>query len=203
MSKIHINSNGEPGVCKATTKPCPFGDDSTHFSSTEQAAEAYSQAQEIMGNASFGVSTKKIGESVVNFAEKDEALRVANLIANEGKFAAVSTTFIDYVEGTPEESDYASYDEYQAAVEEFEDRASVGDVEVSEGMRLYQVKAFDSFEDAKNAAPSSWDPESDFATTSVTIGDPDSVSYGDMDYNSFKGTVKRVEVEFVAPKKKS
>lgn len=202
MSKIHINSNGEPGVCKATTKPCPFGDDSTHFSSNEEAAEAYSEAQEIMGNASFGVSSKGIGEAAINFVFKNDAMKVANLIANEGKFAAISTTYTDHVEGIPEESDYENYDEYQAAVEDFEDRASVGDVEVAEGSRLYQVKAFETFEDAKNAPTSSWDPDSDFPTASVTIREPDEVAQGDMDYNSLHGTLKRIEVEFIAPKKK-
>jgi hypothetical protein len=202
MSKIHINSNGEPGACKATTKPCPFGDESTHFSSTEEAAEAYSQAQEAMGNSSFGIRSKGIGNSSVNFVSKDEAKKVANLIANEGKFAAISTTYSDHVEGTPEESEYESYDEYQSAVEDFEDRASVGDVEVSEGWRLYQVKAFESFEDAKNAEASSWDPFSDFPTASVTIGNVDAISQGDMDYNSMNGKLRRIEVEFVAPKKK-
>lgn len=203
MSKIHINSNGEPGVCKATTKPCPFGDDSTHFSSNEEAAQAYSEAQEIMGNASFGVSSKGIGEAAVNFVFKEDAMKVANLIANEGKFAAISTTYTDYVVGTPEESDYENYDEYQSAVEEFEDRASVGDVEVSEGSRLYTVRAFESFEDAKNAPTSSWDPDSDFPTASVTIREPDEVAQGDMDYDSMRGSLKRIEVEFVASKKKA
>jgi hypothetical protein len=203
MSKVHINSNGEPGACKATTKPCPFGDDSTHFSSNEEAAAAYSEAQEIMGNSSFGVSSKGIGESAINYVFKHDAMKVANLITNEGKFAAISTTYTDYVEGIPEESDYESYDEYQTAVEDFEDRASAGDVEVSEGSRLYQVKAFETFEDAKNAESSSWDPDSDFPTASVTIGDADIVSQGDMDYNSMQGTLKRIEVEFIAPKKRS
>lgn len=203
MPKIHINSNGEPGICKATTKPCPFGDESTHFSSSEEAAQAYSEAQEIMGNASFGVSSKGIGENAINFVFKDDAKKVANLIANEGKFAAISTTYTDHVVGRPEEDEFVDYNEYQVRLEMFEDQASAGDVEVEEGSRLYQVRAFESFEDAKNAETSSWDPDSDFPTASVTIGEVGEVSQGDMDYNSMSGTLKRIEVEFVEPKKKA
>lgn len=200
MSKIHINSNGEPGTCKATTKPCPFGDESTHFSSAEDASEAYSQAQEVMGNSSYGFHATGIGKKSVNFASKEEAAKVANLIANEGMVAAISTTYTDYVVGKPEEGDYGDYEHYMNEFADFEDRAAAGDVDVEEGFRLYQVKAFEHFDDAKNSAPSSWDPETEYPTTSVTVRDSEGVSSGDIDYDTMRGVLKRVEVEFVMPK---
>lgn len=41
MAKYHVNSNGEPGVCKAQTS-CPFGSlEDDHYSSKEEAQEAY------------------------------------------------------------------------------------------------------------------------------------------------------------------
>lgn len=41
MAKYHINAKGEPGLCKARTS-CPFGDFKTeHYSSADEAREAY------------------------------------------------------------------------------------------------------------------------------------------------------------------
>lgn len=42
MSKYHINSNGDPGICKVTTGACPFGDSETeHFKNPEEARVFY------------------------------------------------------------------------------------------------------------------------------------------------------------------
>ena len=40
MAKYHINSRGEAGLCRAE-KNCPFGDDSVHFSTAEDARKAF------------------------------------------------------------------------------------------------------------------------------------------------------------------
>jgi hypothetical protein len=40
MAKYHINTKGNPGLCKAS-KNCPFGDDAHHYSSQEEAQSAY------------------------------------------------------------------------------------------------------------------------------------------------------------------
>lgn len=40
MARYHINSKGEPGVCRAKLA-CPFGGDEAHFASKEEAREAY------------------------------------------------------------------------------------------------------------------------------------------------------------------
>src|SRR5579875_3211223 len=40
MARYHINEQGNPGLCKATVR-CPFGDASEHYSTPEQAREAY------------------------------------------------------------------------------------------------------------------------------------------------------------------
>lgn len=37
MPRYHVNYDGEPGACRARTRPCPFGDISEHFSSKEAA----------------------------------------------------------------------------------------------------------------------------------------------------------------------
>ena len=40
VARYHINSKGEPGVCKAQ-QACPFGDASEHYDSPEAAREAF------------------------------------------------------------------------------------------------------------------------------------------------------------------
>lgn len=42
MAKYHINKNGVPSVCRATSKPCPLGGAEAHFGSKEEA-EAFTQ----------------------------------------------------------------------------------------------------------------------------------------------------------------
>ena len=41
MDKYHINPNGEAGKCTARAGACPFGDDSQHFSTADDARKAY------------------------------------------------------------------------------------------------------------------------------------------------------------------
>jgi len=48
MAKFHINDRGEAGVCKANNGGCPFGSEAEHFSSAEEARQAFEEA-----NSSF------------------------------------------------------------------------------------------------------------------------------------------------------
>jgi len=42
MAKFHINSKGEAGACSAKTSAgCPFGGETEHYDSKEEAREAY------------------------------------------------------------------------------------------------------------------------------------------------------------------
>jgi hypothetical protein len=48
MARYHINpETGNPGKCSAQAGNCPFGDDLAHYSSPEEAREAYEVDQEI------------------------------------------------------------------------------------------------------------------------------------------------------------
>lgn len=40
MTKYHVNSKGEPGLCRAKVE-CPFGGDESHYSSKKEAARVY------------------------------------------------------------------------------------------------------------------------------------------------------------------
>lgn len=52
MAKYHINSKGEPGVCRAK-HACPFGSAEEHYDSREKAREAYERGQK---SAPAGIS---------------------------------------------------------------------------------------------------------------------------------------------------
>lgn len=156
MAKIHINSNGEPGECKATSGPCPFGDDDTHFSSTEEAAEAYSKAHEVMGNASFGKTSGKMGENYAEVETQKEAEKLANLITNEGKYAAIVSITEHQYGGEPDARKYEDDDDYSEDLERWRESALDGEAVEEERYRGYQVRAFESFEDAKAMPPSTW-----------------------------------------------
>lgn len=41
MARYHINSKGEPAICRATKKPCPLGNENQHYDSKEAAREAF------------------------------------------------------------------------------------------------------------------------------------------------------------------
>lgn len=45
MAKFHINDNGDAGECSAKPGNCPFGDESTHFTSAEAARANYERQQ--------------------------------------------------------------------------------------------------------------------------------------------------------------
>lgn len=156
MSKIHINSKGEPGVCRAVSKPCPFGSEDTHFSSVAEAEEAYAKAQELMGNVSLGKSKLgNNGERVLTFASEEEALKVANLLENEGKTAAISIITVRRVaEAAPQESDYEDPEDYVWHEERFWNRIRQGVGEFIEEPPIYQLRAFNSADEALEIASS-------------------------------------------------
>ena len=41
MAKYHINSKGEPGLCRAEAGGCPFGGEAVHYPTKENAQKAY------------------------------------------------------------------------------------------------------------------------------------------------------------------
>lgn len=156
MSKIHINSKGEPGVCRAFSKPCPFGSEDSHFSSVAEAEEAYAKAQDLMGNAASGKSKLgHNGERVLTFASEEDALKIANLLKNEGKTSAVSIISVRHVaEKEPEEGDYESYEDYEFEEERFWNRIRQGVGEFTEDPPIYQLRAFNSGAEALETSSS-------------------------------------------------
>jgi hypothetical protein len=56
MSKYHLNYRGEPGLCSATVKPCPFGGPDDHFETENDARKAYEKQAR---KAVFSKSHKK------------------------------------------------------------------------------------------------------------------------------------------------
>lgn len=45
MARYHLNHQGEPGLCRASKKPCPFGGDENHFATPELAMETFERLQ--------------------------------------------------------------------------------------------------------------------------------------------------------------
>jgi hypothetical protein len=43
----HINGAGNPGLCSATVKPCPFGVPAEHYRTPEAARRAYEAKQQV------------------------------------------------------------------------------------------------------------------------------------------------------------
>jgi len=56
MAKYHINEAGNPGVCKARTKPCPFGGESDHYADPMEARRIYERQQELLADIGVGDS---------------------------------------------------------------------------------------------------------------------------------------------------
>lgn len=208
MSKVHINSNGEPGICKAVSGACPFGAADTHFSSTEEAAQAYESAQKAMGNGIHQRVVKNDGtyEDDANFAtfkSKEEALKVANIIANEGQFAGVVTTTITYSE-RPDEDDYDDEEAYVEASDTYEEAFHNHSVEASETDVMYTVRGFDKWEDRDKISPDAWAPyakhmdEIDFDLD----GEPSDVYEMDPTDDYLNDRQWQTTLEFVSPKTK-
>lgn len=48
----HVNpATGEPGKCRATKKPCPYGGDDVHYTSKEAARQAFEESQKPFENS--------------------------------------------------------------------------------------------------------------------------------------------------------
>lgn len=75
MAKWHLNSQGDPGVCKATQGQCPFGQ---HFDEIDGAREAFEQA------ASFERQEKTKLERTLLSDAYDDLIELNNAL--EGKF---------------------------------------------------------------------------------------------------------------------
>lgn len=149
MSKIHINSKGEPGVCRAVSKPCPFGSEDTHFSSVAEAEEAYAKAQELMGNVSLGKSKLgNNGENVLTLSSEEEALKIANLLENEGKTSAISIITVRHALNRPKREDYESDEDHFWDEDHFSDTSRQGVGEFSDDPSIYQLRAFNSANEA-------------------------------------------------------
>lgn len=61
MAKYHINAQGNPGVCRAQ-RACPFGGESEHFGSAEEARMAYEGA---MSGQTFAEAATSAREATV------------------------------------------------------------------------------------------------------------------------------------------
>jgi hypothetical protein len=48
MPKYHLNAAGDPGVCRARTRACPFGEESEHYLTKEEARETFEKQQELL-----------------------------------------------------------------------------------------------------------------------------------------------------------
>lgn len=80
MAKYHITSKGEPGVCRATSRPCPLGGEEEHYGSKAEAQQAYE---------------KKMGESTpppsVSPKSNDQK-RVEELMKRDADFARLDAS---------------------------------------------------------------------------------------------------------------
>lgn len=208
MAKVHINSNGEPGVCKATTGVCPFGAADTHFESTAEAAVAYETAQNAMGNGINPRVTDTDGnyEDDANYARfdsKEEALKIANIISNEGKFAGIVTVTTTWSE-RPDEDDYEDNDDYEEAKEEYLDAFYDHNVEAVSTDIEYFVRGFDEWDDRNKISADAWAPsaqnldEIDFHLE----GKPTDVYEMDPTDDYMNDRQWQTTVEFVSPKTK-
>lgn len=206
---IHINSNGEPGVCKAQKGGCPFGAPDTHFESTAEASRAYEWAQSAMGNGINSRSIKEDGtyEDDSNYEiyeSKEEALKVANIIANEGKFAGIVTIHNSYSE-RPDSDNFDTDEEYEEAESDWYDNFSERIYEPAEDAEVeYIVRGFDKWEDRNKFTPEAWVPtamhmdESEFDLN----GNPDDVFEQGPTEDQSNNRWWNSSMEFVSPKSK-
>lgn len=202
MAKIHINSNGEPGVCKATTGACPFGSEDTHFSSKEEAAKAYSDAQGVLGNASFGqTADRPAGGVPATYYSIDEAMKVANILRNEGKTVAISSTIERFVDEDeiPDRDNFDDEDEYEEASAEFEASANNGEVTIVSSNSIYQVRAYDKPEDIAGTHADDWDAKKS-GYHEVWLDEGATQAESSPDYDSMRLSISHVEVEILPPK---
>lgn len=149
MSVIHINSKGEPTVCLDRGKPCPIGDEETHFASVAEAEDVYSKVQELLGNADFGKSKLgNNGERVLTLASEEEALKIASLLRKEGKVSAISILRVRHPLGRPKRSDYKTDEDYEDDDGHFWESARQEYGQFTEDPLIYQLRVFKSQDEA-------------------------------------------------------
>lgn len=120
------------------------------------------------------------------------------MIANEGNAIVEYSTL--YAIGEPDIDNYEDEDEFREALDEFRDSIENEDVEFEEpSISGYHVRAFDSFEQAKEADPDLWSG-TDRNDISIEIDDVDEIHTG-TDINPYNSILYRASVEFVEPKK--
>jgi hypothetical protein len=69
LSKYHINAKGEPGKCRAWLGKCPFGGDSDHHETPEQARDAFEKS---MSSANTPDALKKVEQTKPAFEYNEE-----------------------------------------------------------------------------------------------------------------------------------
>jgi hypothetical protein len=70
VTSYHINSKGNPGVCKATQGGCPFGEASDHFATAAEARNAFENSS----SADKIPSTKKKSTDITSFDPATQTL---------------------------------------------------------------------------------------------------------------------------------
>lgn len=94
MAKYHINAKGEPGKCRAWLGNCPFGGDSDHHETPEQARDAFEKS---MTSANTPEPLKKVEQEKPTFeyyeenVDKDESGNVVSLAFEHRLFDLVVT----------------------------------------------------------------------------------------------------------------
>lgn len=68
MMKYHIKKDGTPGICYATTKPCPLGGPDKHYNTEEEAMRVSQETFE----REMGVSSHYDEDRVANFIDYAE-----------------------------------------------------------------------------------------------------------------------------------
>ena len=70
MPKYHIGKGGIPRICKATVRPCPYGEDEAHFTTIDAAQRAAdnlnAQLQQLNQNQQIGFATVNNNAYVYN-----------------------------------------------------------------------------------------------------------------------------------------
>lgn len=69
MAKYHSNNKGEPGVCSAQPGNCPFGGEEDHYSSAQEARQAYEDLQQTSFRSTLNKLDRKESQLRSRFAK--------------------------------------------------------------------------------------------------------------------------------------
>ena len=81
MAKYHLRENGEPGLCRASSKPCPLGaGPEEHYGTKAEARQAFELVMELealfqRAHGELGVAGKLTPQTARLIQEKEEAWR--------------------------------------------------------------------------------------------------------------------------------